>query len=268
MDGYGDVAVLPEHLKSIPNVMMFHGNGVFDNKPNGGKGIWAPLKAGHGGGFASDGVKNYYSKRFGAELSFAYALTKQFPDKHIAIIKYAVGGTGLHLKTGYGNWSPDFREGNGQNQYDFALTTFANAFAAQDIDGDGEKDTLVPAGIMWMQGEADAHQSEASAKAYEYNLTRLMNLLRAALRDDSVTVVIAKITDSQLGEEDIMPFIDIVHQAQKQFVSKDICAAYMEETSTYPYEEKDPWHYLSPGYISMGEDFARHYIKLAKTCAK
>ena len=106
-----------------------------------------------------------------------HAISKQFPNKKRAIIKYAVGGTGLHLKTGYGNWSPDFREGDGNNQYDFALNTFRNALSVSDIDGDGEADTLIPAGIIWMQGEADAHASAACANAYFNNLTRLMGYL-------------------------------------------------------------------------------------------
>ncbi|MER2492819.1 sialate O-acetylesterase [Catenovulum sediminis] len=266
MDGYGYVNELPEHLLAEQNVMIFHGNGVFDNKPNGGLGKWSKLKPGHGTGFKSDGKTNRYSTRFGAELSFAATIAKLFPNKKIALIKYSVGGTGLHLKTGYGNWSPDFREGDGNNQYDFALNTIKNAFATADINGDGETDTLIPAGIIWMQGEADAHDSDASANAYLYNLTRLMGLLRAALRDDDIPVVIGKITDSELGEEDIMPYIKRVHLAQQLFVEQDICASYMTQTENYQYGKKDAWHYLSSGYLKMGEDFAQAYAKLQSNC--
>lgn len=268
MDGYGYVSVLPEELQHEQNVMIFHGNGVFDNQPNGGLGKWSKLKPGHGSGFNTDGKNNSYSNRFGLEISFAKTLTKQFPDKKIALIKYAVGGTGLHLDTGYGNWSPDFREGDSQNQYDFALNTIKNAFSSSDIDGDGDIDTLIPAGIIWMQGEADAHTSEESANAYFTNLTRLMGLIRAAFREDNIPVVIGKITDSELGEEDIMPYIKRVHLAQQQFVEQDICASYMSKTENYPYNEKDAWHYLSEGFVKMGEDFALSYIKLANKCNK
>ena len=266
MEGYGYVSALPEALKSEQGVMIFHGNGVFDNEPHGGIGIWAPLKPGHGTGFTSDGINNRYSNRFGAEVSFAKTLTEMFPEQKIALIKYAVGGTGLHLSTGYGNWSPDFREGNGQNQYDFALNTINNAFANRDIDGDGEPDRLVPKGIIWMQGEADANASKEAANAYLSNLTRLMGLMRAAFRDDSIPVVIGKITDSQLGDSDLMPYINRVHMAQQQFVEQDICANYMTNTERYPYHEKDPWHYLSEGFVQMGRDFALSYSRLASKC--
>ena len=266
MDGYGVVSELPEDLRHQQDVMIFHGNGAFDNQPNGGHGLWTNLKPGHGTGFKSDGKRNFYSDRFGAELTFASTVKKSFPRKKLAIIKYAVGGTGLALNTGYGNWSPDFKEGEGNNQYDFSLNTIRNAFSVPDIDGDGEHDTLVPYGIIWMQGEADAHASEASARAYYDNLTRLMALLRAALRKDDIPVVIGRVTDSELGEEDIMPFIQIVHQAQQKFVSEDICAGYMTQTEDYPYDEKDAWHYTSEGYIRMGADFANAMLTLHTQC--
>lgn len=268
MDGYGYVSELPDEFQHEQSVMIFHGNGVFDNQLNGGLGKWSTLKPGHGTGFNSDGKNNTYSNRFGAEVTFAATLAKQFPDKKIALIKYSVGGTGLHLNTGYGNWSPDFREGAGNNQYDFALNTINNAFSVSDIDGDGTTDTLIPAGIIWMQGEADAHSSEASANAYLTNLTRLMGLIRAALRKDDIPVVIGKITDSELGDEDLMPYIKRVHLAQQQFVEQDICASYMNKTDTYAYSEKDAWHYLSEGFIQMGKDFASSYITLVNTCGK
>ncbi len=265
MDGYGKINELPEPLTHQQDVMIFHGNGVFDNQPHGGRGLWTKLQPGHGQGFKTDGLSNQYSTSFGPELTFAKTLSESLPGQKIAIIKYAVGGTGLHLNTGYGNWSPDFTEGEGKNQYDYVLNTINNAFAIKDIDGDGKQDRLVPGGIIWMQGEADAHHSLESAKAYQYNLTRLMGLLRAALRKDNTPIVIGKITDSEMGEEDIMPYIKTVHLGQQSFVEQDICAAYMQSSQTYPYGE-DPWHYASQGYINMGTDFATSYLELIKRC--
>lgn len=265
MDGYGYVSELPSDLVKEQDVMIFHGNGVFDNQDNGGVGKWGKLKPGHGTGFKSDGKSNTLSERFGAELTFANAIQQQYPNKKIAIIKYAVGGTGLALNTGYSNWYPNFTEGSGLNQYDFALETIKNAYAVSDINGDGKSDTLKPMGIIWMQGEADAHASEASANAYLTNLTTMMNLFRAALREDDLPVVIGKITDSEMGEEDIMPYIDRVHLAQQLFVESDNCAIYMSNSDTYTYGD-DPWHYTSESFIQMGKDFALSYKQIAQTC--
>lgn len=266
MEGYGYVKELPAELMKTQDVMIFHGNGAFKGNSNNGAGVWSKLKPGHGAGFKSDGIKNLYSNRFGAELTLGLSLSKRFPNKKIAFIKYAVGGTGLHPYAGYGSWSPQFREGNGKNQYDFALNTISNAYAINDIDRDGEDDTLVPAGIIWMQGEADAEATRESAKTYLANLTQLIALLRAAFRKDDIPVVIGKITDSNFGKKDLMPYIRYVHKAQEAFVKQDICAGYMTKTETYAYTKEDVWHYNSEGFIQMGADFAEVYSRLANTC--
>ncbi|USI26707.1 sialate O-acetylesterase [Alteromonas macleodii] len=265
MDGYGYVSDLPRSQIKEQDVMIFHGNGVFDNQESGGVGKWDKLKPGHGTGFKSDGNSNTLSHRFGSELTFAESIQKQYPGKKIAIIKYAVGGTGLALNTGYSNWYPNFNEGKGLNQYDFALETINNAYSFTDIDGDGEPDTLKPMGVIWMQGEADAHASEESANTYLNNLTSLMQLFRAALRTDDLPVVIGKITDSEMGEEDIMPYIERVHLAQQLFVESDSCASYMSNSDTYSYSD-DPWHYTSESFIQMGKDFALAYKQAAEKC--
>lgn len=266
MDGYGYTRDLPAELNQQQNVWLFHGNGAFDNQPGAGIGKWEKVQPGHGAGFTFNGKENVLSDRFGPELSFSHAISRAYPNKKIAIIKYAVGGTGLALNTGYSNWFPAFFEGEGKNQYDFALQTIQNAFAARDVDGDGEGDVLIPAGIIWMQGEADAHTSPESANAYLDNLTNLMALFRAAFRADNIPVVVGKITDSELGEEDIMPFISRVHLAQQLFVEQDSCATYMTNTSSYSYLAEDPWHYTSEGFIDMGRDFFKAFDKLSKTC--
>jgi hypothetical protein len=64
------------------------------------------------------------------------------------------------------------------------------------IANDGEADTLIPAGIVWMQGESDAALNAEIAERYEANLKRLMDLIRAALRSDDLPVVIGRISDS------------------------------------------------------------------------
>jgi hypothetical protein len=266
MDGYGYVSDLPKALNGQQDVMIFHGNGVFDNQAGGGEGVWDLLSPGHGTGFSSNGKDNTLSNRFGSELSFAQRIQALYPNKKIAIIKYAVGGTGLAPNTGYSNWYPNFNKGKGLNQYDFALRTITNAYAHHDINNDGNPDTLKPMGIIWMQGEADAHASPESADSYLNNLTALMNLFRAALRVDDLPVVIGKITDSELGEEDIMPYISRVHLAQQLFVAKDTCAFYMTNSDSYTYGD-DPWHYTSKSFIEMGNDFANAYHTLAKQCS-
>ena len=195
MDGYGHINELPEDLsKPQEAIWIFHGNTSTDNKPVDGKGLWSSLKPGHGVGFKSDGQTNQYSNRFGVELTFARAIQKQFPSRRIAIIKYSRGGTSIAQDAAgsFGCWEPDFQGDNGVNQYDHFLATVRNAYADSDIDDDGQPDRLIPAGIVWMQGESDASYTPAIAEKYQVNLRRLMDLIRASLRKDDLPVAIGE----------------------------------------------------------------------------
>lgn len=267
MDGYGYIKDLPKELmRSTDKVLIFHGNTKFDNERDGGLGMWSNLQPGHGTGFKSNGIQNEYSERFGPELTFGITMAEK-TGKNIAIIKYALGGSGLGIGVGFGNWAPDFNEGKGINQYDHALTTIKAAMYDHDIDNDGIKDTLIPMGIVWMQGEADAQQSIDSANAYGANLKRLMDLLRAALLTDDLPVVLGKINRSNLpGYEDQMPFIETVQKAHLEYSKTDKCAAYATDSENYKFIPTDGWHYDSEGFIKMGKAFAREMIKLNKKC--
>lgn len=265
MEGLGLTSELPEEYKGpVENVWIFSGNIVEDNEPLGGFGIWAPLKTGFGHEFSSDGEQNFYSERFGPELSFGKRIAELEKDYPIAIIKYAKSGSAIEIGASkYGSWDPDFFEGDGINQYDNFLTTLRNALSDRDIDNDGYEDKLIPAGIIWMQGESDAYHSEETAKKYEANLKRMMDLFRAALREDDLPVVIGMITDSGQDEDGkVMDYYDIVAKAQKDFAAKDKNAVIVTATENYNYSDR--WHYDSAGFLEMGKEFAEEVFELGK----
>ena len=226
MDGYGRVAELPAELKKTQDeVMIYAGTSTADNETDAAKGMWAKLQPGHGAGFHSDGTANHYSDRFGVELSFAARMRELRPDRNVAIIKYSRGGTSIAIdaRGGAGCWDADFDLGEGAgkgiNQYDHCLKTIRDAFAQRDIDGDGKEDRLIPAGIVWMQGESDACYGADIAKKYEKNLTQLMELLCAAMRHDDLPIAIGRISDSGQDKNDgkVWNDGDIVRAAQKRF---------------------------------------------------
>ncbi len=267
MEGFGYVADLPEELAApVPEVRIFTAQMTPDQQPVDTRGTWTPLLPGHGTGFKSDGTTNQLSDRFGPELLFGRTMAALNAGTRIAIIKYSFGGTALAHGAGFGNWDPDSRDGHDINQYDHALAAIDKAWSAGDIDGDGHADTMVPAGIVWMQGEADAHDSPRTADAYRGNLERMMNLLRAALRRDDLPVVIGKITDSGMDEDgQLMHYIETVQQAQADFVEADACAAYVTVTDSLAYLD-DGWHYDSEGFIRMGTAFAEAMHNLQQRC--
>lgn len=261
MDGYGKVNELPADVRgAADDVPIFHGDPRPDAESGGGAGIWAMLRPGHGAGFRSDGKSNAYSERFGVELTFARRMRELRPNEKIALIKYSRGGTSIDETAArwFGSWEADFIGGplehSGINQYDYFLAALRNAFAARDIDGDGRDDTLIPAGILWMQGESDAGTA-AVAKRYGRNLKRLMDLMRAALRVDDLPVIIGRISDSANDRDGkVWNYGGAVRQAQQDFVDSDAAAALVTETDEYGYS--DPYHYDTAGYIEFGKRFA------------
>ena len=261
MDGYGYISKLPDSLnKTIENVYIFHGNPAEDNQMNGGIGKWTKLKPGHGTGFSADTISNHYSDRFGVELSFTSELKQLYPKSKIAIVKYSRTGTALDSLAGAfsGSWDPNF---SGINQYNHFLSTVKNAFSIKDIDNDGKDDKLIPKGIIWMQGESDADYSEEVAKAYYFNLSRIVMLQRAALHDNKLPVVIGKITDYRGRESGkTWQFLELVQDAQEKFAQNNDNVTIVRSTKYYAYS--DPWHYDSAGFIDLGVQFAKAIKKL------
>jgi hypothetical protein len=262
MDGLGRFEELPASLNApVDDVMIYHGSTAPDGVAPGGRGVWAELRPGHGVDFRSDGESNQYGARFGVELSFARRLREIDPDSNIAIIKYSRGGTSIDAAAAgrAGCWDPDFDggagAGKGINQYDHFLATLRNAFAVRDIDGDGEDDELIPAGIIWMQGESDAAHSAEVAGRYGANLDRLMDLIRAALRVDDLPVVIGRISDSGRDDDGVIwTHGETVRAAQAAYCESDPAATLVTTTDSYGYS--DPYHYDTEGYLDLGRTFA------------
>lgn len=258
MEGFGYVKGLPHSLKEKDeNVFIYHGNPVSDNDISGGLGKWELLQAGHGTGFSSDGKTNTLSDRFGVELSLAKRLQQLYPNQKLAFIKYARNGSSIDSigTFGFGAWEPSFKGGKGINQYDYFLKTVNNAMAVKDINGDGIEDVLIPSGIIWMQGESDADKTEQIANQYYSNLKRLIELMRAAFRNNDLPVIIGKISDSGNDTDGkIWGFGELVQYNQEKFVATETNAAIVRTTNTYKYTDK--YHYDNDGYIDLGIQFA------------
>ncbi len=265
MDGFGTVSQLPDDLNQpVQRAYIYHPQPTRDDTPS-PEGLWAPVQPGHGWGFASDGTTNTLADRFGPELTFAKRMAELHPDRHIAIIKYSLGGSSITPNSddprarAPGHWDPDYtltvNDLTGVNQYDHALHAIASATAIADIDNDGEPDRLIPAGIVWMQGESDA-TTEANAADYEADLKHLIDLLRAALRTDDLPVAIGRISDSGQDPKDgkVWDHGDTVRAAQASFCESDPAAALVTDTDDYA--NSDPWHYDTAGFIALGRAFA------------
>lgn len=264
MDGLGLVSELPPDLNKVQDqVRIFHGSPAADDGAVGGRGLWTALRPGHGFWFSSDGVSNKYSDLFGPELSFGQRLAELQPDRNIALIKYSRAATSIDpdASGGFGCWEVGYSQGNGVNQFDHFLNTVNTAMAVEDIDGDGVKETLVPAGIIWMQGESDADYSREIAERYLSNLTDLMTAIRGAFKQPDLPVVIGQITDSSQDiEGKNWENGLIVRAAQKTFTDQDQNASLVTITDSLGYI--DQAHYDSDGNIKLGRHFADAVFEL------
>ena len=261
MDGFGYTKDLSEAQRQpVDGCMIYRARIQEAGQQPEGAGVWATLTPGFGVGYTSDGKVNRLSDRFGPELTFGAQMQKLHPGANIAIIKYSRGGTAISSAGGAANWDVDDRtEKNGRvgiNQYDHALRAIDMAMSVRDIDGDGEEDTLIPCGIVWMQGESDG-TNEQAADVYEQKLDELMELLRAALRVDELPVVIGRISDSRraVNEQPIWRFGEQIRTAQERFCDADPAAVLVTSTDAYGYS--DPYHYDSAGYVDLGIQFAK-----------
>ena len=252
MEGFGLIDKLPPTLAQPQNeVLIFHGNAAADGSPAGGNGIWATLRPGHGHRFRSDGTSNKYSDRFGMELTFAQTIAGRFPDRRIAILKYANGGTSIDPAAAkkFGCWDPSFEP---TNQFDHFLKALHPASADKDIDGDGEPDKLIPTGIAWMQGESDANHTPEIADRYQANLSHLLGEVRRTLGKDDLDVAIGRVSPSQLPEH-FWKHLDRIRAAQTHFAREDENTVLI--TSSDGYGFSDFWHFNAAGYIDLGKAF-------------
>lgn len=268
MEGFGYSKDLPKGAAAkAADVPIYHGRTLQDGSEGGGEGLWAFMQPGHGFGFETDGKSNSYSDRFGPEITFAGRMSAGDDGDRIAIIKFTRGGTALvDGVSGYGSWDPEYADATGRNQLDYALSSIESALAARDIDGDGVEDTLVPSGIVWMQGEADAFDSEEASSNYAQNLSRVMGTFREALGDADLPVVIGRIKDSGDTEDTrVMRFSPRVQEQQAEYVAKDKCAALVDATRDFGFLD-DGWHYCSEDYVVLGRAFADAMTRLEADC--
>jgi len=203
---------------------------------------WAYLREGLGASFGDRDGKG----TFGPELVFGYEMSPLDPAQVMAIIKIAWGGTNLGVQ-----WRPPSAGGVTGNLYNDWVKFLKEAMAKLDPAFKPEF-----AGMLWMQGESDTGD-ETMAKDYEKNLSALIKDCRAEMKSPNLPFVLATISKAPAWDK----YGDVVRAAE------DRVAATVPFTATFPTADfgmTDPWHYDTPGMVSLGGRFAEVMTKLAK----
>ena len=112
------------------------------------------------------------SSHFGPELSFGLALHGQWPERQFALLKRANSGSTLAE-----DWVP------GSHGYR-ALLEDVEVIRKANPDK-----RVVPTGLLWLQGEADAKDFEKS-ESYGPNINRLITQLREDIDAPALAVVL------------------------------------------------------------------------------
>jgi hypothetical protein len=114
---------------------------------------------------------------FGPEIGLANRLEQLYPASNIAVIKHAMGSTGLDASMDSGNnWYPGTSPADSANfgyHFEVFQSTVSNALQALLDEGN----TYTVKGMIWQQGERDS-TTQATADAYDDNLNHFIARIR------------------------------------------------------------------------------------------
>jgi len=216
--------------------------------------LWTTLRVGESGAF-------------GPEISFAHAMEQALPGATIAIVKYAVGGTGIArsedytdyipVVAGYNdkgrNWHPptDGREAGAL--YRALITNVRNAVSALER---GEKPWEL-SGFVWMQGEHEGSISRKMAENYERLLSDFIQSVRKDLQSPALPFAIGQVNSHTWA------YGDIARKCQVEVCRKDK-RTFLVETLDLPRVNGDAAHFTADGMLTLGSRFAEAMVPVVR----
>jgi hypothetical protein len=238
----------PATLRVQPRILYWPGNDALQPTND----LWTTLRVGDSGSF-------------GPEISFASDMEQRMPGATIAIMKYAVGGTGIARSVDYTdyipalsgfndhgrNWHPptDGREAGAL--YRALLANFHDAVSA--LERDGKSWELC--GFVWMQGEHEAGISRKMAEDYEKLLSDFIRSVRKDLHAPALPFVIGQVNSHTWA------YGDIARKCQAEVCRKDP-RTLLVETVDLPRVSGDAAHFTADGMLTLGSRFADAMVKL------
>ena len=238
MDGRGAkkdlVGELASYAKPQPDVLIAFAAGGLHRPLTMSQGF-VPLEPGYSGtpGQKAGGLP---TGTFGPELSFGRTMANGLPGKHVALIKYAEGGTNLRA-----DWNPDQKGSLYEKFIDF---THVSIKALKD-----RGDTCELRGMIWHQGESDA---SLPTDQYQKMLTEFIRRVRTDLASKDLPFVIGEVYDN--GKR------DSVRTAQ-QAVAKTVAVTYFASAKGLKTFDGGT-HFDAASQIELGQRLAEPLLKL------
>jgi hypothetical protein len=250
MQGVGRPSALTTAQLNQPDVWLYHSTSV-GSTSNANK--WITMRPA-----GWPGITNGY----GPEITFAERLRELEPDRNIAVIKHAEGGTSLAV-----DWQPVSPVGTQYSQFKSTVLTALNKLTA-------EGHTYTIRGMLWQQGEEDTtwgpghlHPTGGDMSGdYGENLGQLIDEVRNLVGTPDMPFVYGNVLPHA---DPIFPYRDVVRQ-QELYVDEDsgnalsVTGAHMVSTDAFTthsdsvdgFRDWDNFHYDEQGLIGLGRAYA------------
>ncbi len=200
---------------------------------------------------------------FGPEMGFANELAKAMPNERIAIIKCAVGGTGIArsadytdyipalegFKDGGRNWHPPTDGKESGKLYKWLIKSVDEALTALDAEWE-------LAGCLWMQGEHEAGISRKMAENYDRLLSGFIASVRSDLKMPSLPFLLGEINSHTWA------FGEVARKKQAAVCRDDANAVLVKTTDLSRKGSGGASHFDADSMPLLGFRFARAFISL------
>jgi len=205
----------------------------------------------------TDNPSNPSFNYFGPEVSFGRALADGLPNQNIAIIKYSADGTSL-----FNDWKADF-SGNPMQHGDegyhftqFQATVSSGLSFLAGLNGGGN--TYEIAGMVWVQGEADANNDRLD---YLSNLSTFTSQLRADY-GMNLPFFFSRLSANQDFSSHPAGY-SAVRNAQESFAAGDTNAFLVDTDSLVVVQESfGKLHYDSSSQVILGQSLASQAVAI------
>lgn len=174
-------------------------------------------------------------KSFGPEVAFGAEIAREL-HRPMGMIKLAYGGTSLEK-----DWNPASQDPRGLYK---RLTDYVHAVQVKQPD-------IKIAGMIWMQGEADAKYYSRTMEQYRDKLEALIDGCRKAFGNEELPFVCGRVNPHG-------PYDQQVREAQESVRRKNYAWIDCDDLEKCP----DQLHYSTQGQLALGRRFAGAMLKL------
>jgi len=193
---------------------------------------------------------------FGVELGLAKYLTKNKPNEKYYFIKYAIGGTSLHI-----DWNSPSMTGTDGQVYKDAISFTDSSLLTLKEEGLSPKIKA----ICWMQGEEDSTHQEQIGN-YETNTKRFVSDLREKYQKYSTNGGIYFI---DAGISSAWTNYYPINEAKKNYANTSTLNKYIDTIANDLEYDKEPSvespdlaHFDSKSELKLGELFGEEFLKV------